>query len=82
MRSEMKKILALVDFSDAMPDVVRMAGRMARAFEATVYLVYVIAPESDYDGDELRKDVSRCGLAHEMRHKHRKLQLVQRYRRS
>ena len=59
----MKKILALVVFSDAMPEVVRMAGRISRAFEGTAYLVYVADPESDYNGDELRKDVSRRGLA-------------------
>ena len=72
----MKKILALLDFSDAMPEVIQAAGEMARAFEATVYLVHVIDPDSDCDDGELRKDVSREGMAHELRRKRRMLQLA------
>ncbi len=72
----MKTIIALVDFSDSMPEVVRMAGRMARAFDGTAYLVHAVDPESGYDGETLREDASREALAHEMRRKRRTLKLA------
>jgi nucleotide-binding universal stress UspA family protein len=73
-----KTIVALVDFSETMPGVVRAAGGMARAWNATVYLVHVVDPRSDYDGDALRRDVSLSGLAGEIRHKRRDLRLAAR----
>lgn len=53
-----------------------MAGRLARAFDAEVWLIHIIDSNSDPDGDELGKDHSRRGMAQEVRRKRRVLQLA------
>jgi nucleotide-binding universal stress UspA family protein len=72
----MQTILAFVDFTDAMPEILQMAGRIALAFEAGIQVIHVVDPESDFDGEELRKDISRIGLAREMKKKRRALQIA------
>jgi nucleotide-binding universal stress UspA family protein len=44
----MKKILVAIDFSNATPGVLEMAGRMAHAFSAGLTLFHVVEPEPSY----------------------------------
>jgi len=44
----MKKILAAVDFSDATPGVLETAGKVAKAFNASLTVVHVVEPEPSY----------------------------------
>jgi len=44
----MKKILVAIDFSNATPGVLEMAGRMANAFSAELTLFHVVEPEPSY----------------------------------
>lgn len=44
----MKNILAAVDFSDATPGVLETAGKMAKAFDATLTVFHVVEPEPSY----------------------------------
>jgi nucleotide-binding universal stress UspA family protein len=69
-------ILALVDFSDATPGVIKLAGQFGRVFGATVYLVHVSDLESDRDRGTIRADVSRNSIAREVRRKHRSLRIA------
>jgi nucleotide-binding universal stress UspA family protein len=48
IESDMKKILAAVDFSNASPKVVAAAAEMAKAFGAELHLLHVIEPEPTY----------------------------------
>jgi nucleotide-binding universal stress UspA family protein len=69
----MKPILALIDFSDTTDAVVKTAIEIAEAFKATLLLMHVSTPESDYEAGEMRSDVSREGIAGEMHRAHEEL---------
>lgn len=49
-RKPMKTILAAIEFNDAAEQVLRMSTRVARAFDATVYLLHVEPPTPDSIG--------------------------------
>ena len=66
----MKSILAFIDFSDVTDAVVEITADLARAFNAKLILVHVATPESDYEGDAIRTNISRAGVAGEMHRYH------------
>lgn len=73
----MKTILAFIDFSDVTDAVVETSADLARAFKSKLFLVHVATPESDYEGDTMRADISREGVSDEMRDYHHKLQKLE-----
>ncbi len=73
----MKSILAFIDFSDVTDAVVETAADVARAFKAKLILVHVSTPESDYEGGEMRTNLSRGGVAEEMHRYHHRLQKLE-----
>ena len=73
----MKSVLAFIDFSDVTDAVVQTTADLARAFNAKLILVHVVTPESDYEGGEMRTDISREGVAGEMHRYHRKLRKLE-----
>jgi nucleotide-binding universal stress UspA family protein len=74
----MKTILAFIDFSDVTDAVVKTSADLARAFKSKLILVHVATPESDYEGDEMRIDISREGVSDEMHDYHHRLQKLER----
>ncbi len=73
----MHKLVAMLDFSDVTPAVLRVARQIAHGLGSRVYLIHVEMPESMMENSEPRKNVSRDGLASEMRRDHRALQVLQ-----
>jgi nucleotide-binding universal stress UspA family protein len=71
------RVLVFLDLSDSTDELLRMTAAIAGPTHSQVTLLNVACPESDFEGDELRQDVSRTGIAAEMRHRHRKLQEAQ-----
>jgi len=47
-RNTMKTIVVAVDFSNATPGVLAMAGELAKAFGARLHLFHVVEPEPSY----------------------------------
>ena len=77
LKTFMKTILAFIDFSDVTDAVVEASADLARAFKSKLILVHVATPESDYEGDEMRRDISREGVSDEMHNYHQKLQKLE-----
>lgn len=73
----MKLILALVDFSEATSDVVTLAGKIAASMNCRLILLHVAMPEAEFVGSREREDLSRKGIAAELRGYHRKLEILQ-----
>src|SRR5260370_34893822 len=73
----MKLILALVDLSEATSDVVTLAGKIAASMSSRLILLHVAVPDAEFIGGEERQDVSRKGIAPELRRHHRKLEILQ-----
>lgn len=73
----MKLILALVDLSEGTSDVVRLAGRISLAMKSRLILLHVAMPDSEFVGGKERDDVSRKGIATELRRHHRELEILQ-----
>jgi nucleotide-binding universal stress UspA family protein len=73
----MRSILAFIDFSDVTDAVVENAADLARAFKAKLILVHVTTPEADYEGGEMRTNISREGVAGEMHRYHHRLQKLE-----
>lgn len=48
VRNAMKTIVVAVDFSNATPGVLEMAGGLAKAFGAALHLFHVVEPEPSY----------------------------------
>jgi len=71
-----KSVLALLDFSGVTDAVVKTAVDMVRAFQSKLILLHVATPDADYEGDEMRTDISRTGVAGEMHRYHRELQKI------
>jgi nucleotide-binding universal stress UspA family protein len=70
----MKRIMALIDFSDVTPAVVKMARDIALAFNSELLLVHVIVPRSELAEDEIRDDDS---AEHDVtRFHHRQLEIL------
>jgi nucleotide-binding universal stress UspA family protein len=69
----MDTILTLVDFSEATDEVVKTAADFARALGTKLILIHVAAPDADYEGSDLRHDISRTGVAREMQRYHQAL---------
>jgi nucleotide-binding universal stress UspA family protein len=68
--------LAFVDFSDATIAVVRTAREYAHALGMKLILMHVSTPDVDAEGQRLRTDVSRQGVAVEMHGYHRQLKIL------
>jgi len=77
LKTFMKTILAFIDFSDVTDAVVETSADLARAFKSKLILVHVATPESDYEGDTMRMDISREGVSDEMHDYHHKLQKLE-----
>jgi nucleotide-binding universal stress UspA family protein len=68
-----KSILAFIDFSDVTQGVLGTAADFARAFRSKLIFVHASAPEADYEGSEMRADISREGVAGEILSYHHEL---------
>jgi len=73
----MKLILALVDLSEATSDVVTLAGKIAASMKSRLIVLHVAMPDAEFVGSRERDDVSRKGIAAELRRDHRKLEILQ-----
>jgi nucleotide-binding universal stress UspA family protein len=72
----MQKLLAFIDFSAVTPAVLKAATEIARAFDMKLVLLHVSTPDAEYEGNEIRTDLSRHGVAAEMRRQHRALHIL------
>jgi nucleotide-binding universal stress UspA family protein len=72
----MAVVLAFVDFSDATITVVRMAREIARVFGWKLILMHISTPDAESEGQRLRTNVSRQGVASEMRNYHNELKIL------
>jgi nucleotide-binding universal stress UspA family protein len=72
----MERILVAVDFSDFTPELVRVAGELARAFGAELFLVHVEPTEPQFVGYEVGPQSVRDAVAERLRHQHRDLQAL------
>ena len=70
----MKQILAAIDFSEATLPILDRAAELAEAFDATLTLVHVAAPDPDFVGYAAGPDSVRDARARELRKEHRTLQ--------
>jgi len=69
-----KQVLAAIDFSEATSEVLRCAAELTEAFEATLILVHVAAPNPEFVGYEAGPSSVRDSRARELRREHRMLQ--------
>jgi nucleotide-binding universal stress UspA family protein len=72
-----RPVLALIDFSDVTSAVVSAAMDLARAHGTPLLLIHVATPEADFESDQVRRNISRPGLAAEMRRRHHALRILQ-----
>ena len=72
----MKTILVPVDFSDATPQVVDVASKMARAFGGKIVLLHVSEPEPDFIGFEPGPQTVRTVVAHDFKGEHQQLDML------
>lgn len=70
----MRNILVAVDFSPVTDAVIDAAVAVSRAFQSTVHLVHVEAPDPDFVGYEAGPEVVRQAVAGQIRQDHRRLQ--------
>ena len=70
----MKTILAPVDFSDVTRTVVESATGIAKAFQASLYLLHVAPPDPDFVGYEPGPQSVRDTVAGKIRREHHELQ--------
>ena len=70
----MKRILAAVDFSDMTRPTVRAAARLARQFEARLWLLHVAPPDPEFVGYKAGPQSVRDRVAERFRKEHRNLQ--------
>jgi nucleotide-binding universal stress UspA family protein len=68
------KLLALVDFSDATPSVLREARKWAERMSARLWLMHVTAPDPDFVGYELDPTAMRDAVARRYHDEHRRLE--------
>jgi nucleotide-binding universal stress UspA family protein len=70
----MKTILAPIDFSDVTGAVVESAAGIAKAFQASLYLLHVAPPDPDFVGYEPGPQSVRDTVAGKIRKEHHQLQ--------
>jgi nucleotide-binding universal stress UspA family protein len=70
----MKTILAPIDFSDVTGAVVQSAAGIAKAFQASLYLLHVAPPDPDFIGYEPGPQTVRDSVAQKFRKEHHQLQ--------
>lgn len=68
------KLLVAVDFSDPTDRILRVATRLARSLDASVWIVHAAEPEPDFVGYDAGPEVVRGQVAKELREEHRSLQ--------
>lgn len=73
----MKLIVALIDFSDVTSNLITLAGELALALKCELILLHVAMPDADFIDDHEREDVSRQGIAGDLRHRHRELAILE-----
>lgn len=69
----MKRILVAVDFTDATPEVIAAAVRMAKAFESEIYVVHVAEPDPEFVGYEAGPPSVRTAEARHLQDEHRRV---------
>lgn len=74
----MRHILAAVDFSPVSKAIVREAAALAEAFDATLTLLHVAAPDPDFVGYAAGPKTVRDARADELRTEHAELQTLSR----
>ncbi len=72
----MKNVLVPIDFSDQSNAVLEMAGQIARAFDAHLWLLHVAAPDPEFVGYAPGPDVVRQQVARELHDEHRQIQAL------
>ena len=70
----MKRILALIDFSDVTPAVVRIARDMASAFNCELMMTHVAESDSDFNDNDVQQDISPQAVA--IRSHHREMEIL------
>lgn len=68
------RVLVLLDLSQSTAELLRVTTKIAAPAGGEVTLLNVACPDADFEGDQLRRDVSREGVAAELRRRHRRLQ--------
>ncbi len=68
------KLLVAVDFSDPTDRILRVARRLAKSLDASVWVVHAAEPEPDFVGYDAGPEVVRGQVAKELREEHRRLQ--------
>lgn len=68
------KLLVAVDFSDPTELILRVAKRLAKSLDASVWVVHAAEPEPDFVGYDAGPEVVRGQVAKELREEHRRLQ--------
>ena len=68
------KLLVAVDFSDPTDRILRVATRLAKSLDASVWIVHAAEPEPDFVGYDAGPEVVRGQVAKELRKEHRSLQ--------
>lgn len=68
------KLLVAVDFSDPTDRILRVARRLAKSLDASVWVVHAAEPEPDFVGYDAGPEVVRGQVARELREEHRRLQ--------
>ncbi|MGD9339987.1 MAG: universal stress protein [Chromatiales bacterium] len=68
------KLLVAVDFSDPTGLILRVASRLGKSLDASVWVVHAAEPEPDFVGYDAGPEVVRGQVAKELREEHRRLQ--------
>jgi nucleotide-binding universal stress UspA family protein len=68
--------LAFIDFSYETVALANIASLCAESFHMQLILMHISAPDADSEGRNMRSDVSRRGIASEMRGYHRRLNIL------
>ncbi len=68
------KLLVAVDFSDPTDMILKVARRLAKSLNASVWVVHAAEPEPDFVGYDVGPEVVRGQVAKELRDEHRQLQ--------
>lgn len=72
----MKNILVAVDFDERTFELVTYAAKLAKKFDAKVWIVHIAAPEPDFVGFDVGPEYIRDSRAHELRVEHRNLKVL------
>ena len=67
------KLLVAIDFSDPTDLILRVAERLAKSLDASVWVVHAAEPEPDFVGYDAGPEVVRGQVAKELREEHRDL---------